>query len=123
MSFLQSVLHFFDSSPDITDNFDPIDKQLDYFIGVDSAYKGSDSIQVTVSVVDEKNHFTVIDSQDIKPAEWIDGITAIEIVNKIVMIANRLNAKAIGIDSGGGAHIVQPLKMRRLSGQLKVSCV
>ena len=72
-----------------------------------------------MSVVDKKNHFTVVDTKDIKPAEWIDGITAIEIVNNIVTLANRLNAKAIGIDAGGGAHIVQPLKMRRLSGQLK----
>lgn len=101
------------------DSFDPSGKDLDYFIGVDSAYKGADSIQVTVSVVDKKNHFTVIDTKDIKPAEWIDGITAVEIVDKIVTLANRLNAKAIGIDAGGGAHIVQPLKMRRLGGKLK----
>ena len=111
--------NFFEASPDILDSFDANGKNLDYFIGVDSAYKGSDSIQVTVSVVDENNHATVLDTKDIKPKEWIDGITAIDIVNKIVTIANRLNAKGIAIDAGGGAHIVQPLKMRRLSGQLK----
>lgn len=113
--------NFFEASPDILDSFDANGKNLDYFIGVDSAYKGSDSIQVTVSVVDENNHATVLDTKDIKPKEWIDGITAIDIVNKIVTIANRLNAKGIAIDAGGGAHIVQPLKMRRLSGQLKCS--
>lgn len=111
--------NFFEASPDILDSFDADGKNLDYFIGVDSAYKGSDSIQVTVSVVDESNHATVLDTKDIKPKEWIDGITAIDIVNKIVTLANRLNAKGIAIDAGGGAHIVQPLKMRRLSGQLK----
>ena len=111
--------NFFEASPDILDSFDANGKNLDYFIGVDSAYKGSDSIQVTVSVVDESNHATVLDTKDIKPKEWIDGITAIDIVNKIVTLANRLNAKGIAIDAGGGAHIVQPLKMRRLSGQLK----
>lgn len=111
--------NFFEASPDILDSFDANGKNLDYFVGVDSAYKGSDSIQVTVSVVDENNHATVLDTKDIKPKEWIDGITAIDIVNKIVTLANRLNAKGIAIDAGGGAHIVQPLKMRRLSGQLK----
>ena len=111
--------NFFEASPDILDSFDANGKNLDYFIGVDSAYKGSDSIQVTVSVVDESNHATVLDTKDIKPKEWIDGITAIDIVNKIVTLANRLHAKGIAIDAGGGAHIVQPLKMRRLSGQLK----
>ena len=111
--------NFFEASPDILDSFDANGKNLDYFIGVDSAYKGSDSIQVTVSVVDESNHATVLDTKDIKPKEWVDGITAIDIVNKIVTLANRLNAKGIAIDAGGGAHIVQPLKMRRLSGQLK----
>ena len=69
--------------------------------------------------MDESNHATVLDTKDIKPKEWVDGITAIDIVNKIVTLANRLNAKGIAIDAGGGAHIVQPLKMRRLSGQLK----
>lgn len=111
--------NFFEASPDILDSFDANGKNLDYFIGVDSAYKGSDSIQVTVSVVDDNNHATVLDTKDIKPKEWVDGITAIDIVNKIVTLANRLNAKGIAIDAGGGAHIVQPLKMRRLSGQLK----
>ena len=110
--------NFFDSSPDILDSFDVTGKNLDYFIGVDSAYKGSDSIQVTVCVADEKTHYTVIDTKDIKPKEWIDGITAKEIVDKIVLLANRLRAKGIAVDAGGGAHIVQPLKMRRLSGQL-----
>lgn len=110
---------FFDASPDILDSFNMNQEGLEFFLGVDSAYKGADSIQVTISSVDKNNHFTAIDTMDIKPAEWIDGITAIEIVNKIVTIANQLNVKAIGIDAGGGAHIVQPLKMRRLSGQLK----
>ena len=110
---------FFDASPDILDSFNMHQEGLEFFLGVDSAYKGADSIQVTISSVDKNNHFTAIDTKDIKPAEWIDGITAIEIVNKIVTIANQLNVKAIGIDAGGGAHIVQPLKMRRLSGQLK----
>ena len=110
---------FFDASPDILDDFDMKAEGLEFFLGVDSAYKGADSIQVTISSVDKSNHFTAIDTMDIKPKEWIDGVTAIEIVNKIVTIANQLNVKAIGIDAGGGAHIVQPLKMRRLSGQLK----
>ena len=110
---------FFDASPDILDDFDMKAEGLEFFLGVDSAYKGADSIQVTISSVDKSNHFTAIDTMDIKPQEWIDGVTAIEIVNKIVTIANQLNVKAIGIDAGGGAHIVQPLKMRRLSGQLK----
>lgn len=110
---------FFDASPDILDDFGMKTEGLEFFLGVDSAYKGADSIQVTISSVDKSNHFTAIDTMDIKPKEWIDGVTAIEIVNKIVTIANQLNVKAIGIDAGGGAHIVQPLKMRRLSGQLK----
>lgn len=111
--------NFFDASPDILDTYDITGKDdLDFFIGVDSAYKGSDSIQVTLTCCDKTNHFTVLDTMDIKPKEWIDGITAIEVVNKIVTLANRFKAKAIAIDAGGGAHIVQPLKMRRLSGQL-----
>ncbi len=76
------------------------------------------SIQVTLSCLDKSNHLTVIDTMDIKPSEWIDGITAIEVVSKIVTLANRFKVKAVAIDAGGGAHIVQPLKMKRLSGHL-----
>lgn len=111
---------FFDASPDILDDFDFKGRtDLDFFLGVDSAYKGSDSIQVTLTCCDTKNHFTTIDTMDIKPKEWVDGVTAIEVVDKIVLLANKFKVKAIAIDAGGGAHIVQPLKMRRLSGQLK----
>lgn len=109
---------FFDSSPDILEDFDMKQEGLDFFIGVDSAYKGSDSIQVTLATVDKNNHMTAIDTTDIKPAEWIDGVTAQDIVYKIVTLANRYKAKAIAIDAGGGAHIVQPLKMQRLAGKL-----
>lgn len=111
--------NFFDASPSILDDYD-LGKvgDVDFFLGVDSAYKGADSIQVTLSCLDKRNHLTVIDTMDIKPAEWIDGITAIEVVSKIVTLANRFKVKAVAIDAGGGAHIVQPLKMKRLSGHL-----
>lgn len=111
--------NFFDVSPNILDKFDPNQEGLDFFLGVDSAYKGSDSIQVTLSCVNKDNHLFCIDTQDIKPKEWIDGVTDREIVQKIVTLANRFKVKAIAIDDGGGAHIVQPLKMQRLKGTLK----
>ena len=109
---------FFDSEPDIIEEFDPNRPGLDFFLGVDSAYKGSDSIQVTLNAVDDKNHFYVVDTTDIKPDEWIDGITAKEVVEKIISLSKQFKVKSIAIDAGGGAHIVQPLKMARLSGKL-----
>lgn len=109
---------FFDTEPDILDDFDVKREGLEFFIGVDSAYKGSDSIQLTLTAVDKDNHLSVIDTKDIKPKEWIDGITAVDIVNKIVSISKAFNVKGIAIDAGGGYHIVQPLKMKRLSGDL-----
>lgn len=111
--------NFFDVSPNILDKFDPNQEGLDFFLGVDSAYKGSDSIQVTLTCVNKDNHLFCIDTQDIKPKEWVDGVTDREIVQKIVTLANRFKVKAIAIDDGGGAHIVQPLKMQRLKGTLK----
>ena len=113
---------FFDSSPSVLDNFD-LDKygkdDIDLFLGIDSAYKGADSIQVSICGCDKNNHFTVFDTEDIKPAEWIDGVTNKIVVDRITNLANRLNIKAIAIDAGGGAHIVQPLMMRRLGGIIK----
>lgn len=111
--------NFFNVSPIILDSFDTRKDGLEFFLGVDSAYKGSDSIQVTLTCVNEENHLFCVDTQDIKPKDWIDGVTDREIVHKIVTLANRFNVKAIAIDDGGGAHIVQPLKMQRLKGTLK----
>ena len=36
---------FFDAPPDILESFDMKTEGLDFFLGVDSAYKGADSIQ------------------------------------------------------------------------------
>lgn len=110
--------NFFEAYPDILDDFDMKQEGLEFFIGVDSAYKGADSIQVTLGSMSKDNKLTAIDTVDIKPAEWIDGITAIDIVDKICTIAKQFKVKAIAIDAGGGAHIVQPLKMRRLTGAI-----
>lgn len=111
--------NFFDAQPDILEEFNSLNPDLEWFLGVDSAYKGADSIQVTLSCIDKEGHITAVDTTDIKPKEWIDGITARDVVNKIITIANQFKVRAIAIDSGGGAHIVQPLKMARLSGKLK----
>lgn len=111
--------NFFDAQPDILEEFNSLNTDLEWFLGVDSAYKGADSIQVTLSCIDKEGHITAVDTTDIKPKEWIDGITARDVVNKIITIANQFKVRAIAIDSGGGAHIVQPLKMARLSGKLK----
>lgn len=110
---------FFDAAPKIIDEFDLKQQGLEFFLGIDSAYKGADSIQVTLCSIDKQNTMTAIDTTDIKPKEWIDGITARDIVDKIIALANNFKVKAISIDAGGGAHIVQPLKMARLGGRLK----
>lgn len=110
---------FFDATPQIIDSFDTNRNDLMYFLGVDSAYKGADSIQVTVNALTPDNKVYVLDTQDIKPKEWVDGVTPHDIVHKIVTLANHYKVKAITIDDGGGAHIVQPLQMQRLRGVLK----
>ena len=107
---------FFDSQPDVLDDYNLVKENVDLFLGIDSAYKGADSIQVTICACDENNHFTVFDTEDIKPPDWEDGVTNKVIVDRITNLANRLKVKAIAIDAGGGAHIVQPLMMRRLAG-------
>lgn len=111
--------NFFDTTPNILDDFDLNQQGLEFFLGVDSAYKGADSIQVTLTAVNKENHLFAIDTYDIKPKEWVDGVTDKEIVHKIVTIANRFDVKAIAIDDGGGAHIVQPLVAQRIMGRLK----
>lgn len=110
--------NFFSVSPNIDEEVNLNEEGLEFYLGIDSAYKGADSIQVTLTTFNKENKISCVDTQDIKPKEWIDGVTDREIVSKIVTLVNRFKVKAIAIDDGGGAHIVQPLMYARLNGQI-----
>lgn len=94
--------------PDIViDNADPL-KQSRYFLGVDSAYKGKDSIVATISCI-ESGKLRILDSISIKKDNWKDGVTSVAIVNELLKIIRYYHVELVCCDVGYGVYIIEEL--------------
>lgn len=87
----------------------PIESGYTYFLGIDSAYKGKDNIEVCLSAMDSYRNIRVLDIVSIKKGKWVDGKTSEKILNDILKIQRRVNAKHICVDIGYGVYIVEGL--------------
>lgn len=87
----------------------PLKENYLYFLGVDSAYKGKDNIDVCLSCLDEYGNIRILDIETIKKGKWVDGKTSEEILKEILRIQNRVHAKFICVDIGWGVYIVEGL--------------
>lgn len=93
-------------------NDEPINKEATFFLGVDSAYKGKDGIQLTLGSID-KDDIRVLDTMNLKEkGEWVHGITSVNIAKKICLIAAEFNVKAIAVDVGQGVWLLEELANR-----------
>ena len=81
-----------------------------YFIGVDSAYKGKDNIEVAVTAVGGgKIHVDTIKEFRYTKKNWIDGKTSEDIIKKIARIANMYGSACVCVDVGWGVWLVEGL--------------
>lgn len=100
------------SMPTVREPLD--DEYTQYFMGVDAAYKGKDSIMVTLTgcsggkIVAEK-------TLKIEKKEWIDGVTSEDICREIAKWAFMMNVALICVDVGWGVWLVEGLKRRGLN--------
>lgn len=88
---------------------------IQYFMGVDSAYKGKDNIEVTITAVgrDEvlmKTGIWVEKTQKIVKKHWVEGKTPKDIINQIVRIAREYNVALACIDVGWGVWLTEGLR-------------
>ena len=82
---------------------------FNYFIGVDSAYKGVDKIPLCLSATTPEGKVRVLDIMILDKKEWVDGLTSELIVQDILNVVKRLNVKFICCDIGFGVYIVEGL--------------
>lgn len=80
-----------------------------YFLGVDSAYKGKDRIKVVLSCVEPNGRVRLMDHADIEKSDWIDGVTSEEVISQIVKVAHAYNVKVICVDIGFGIWLNEGL--------------
>lgn len=87
----------------------PIQSGYTYFLGIDSAYKGKDNIEVCLSCLDDRRRIRVLDIITIKKGKWIDGKTSEKVLKEILKIQNAFHARFICVDIGFGVYIVEGL--------------
>ena len=81
-----------------------------YFIGVDSAYKGKDNIEVCVTAVGGgKMHVEELHEFHYRGKDWVDGVTSEDIIKKIARISTKFGAACVCVDVGWGVWLVEGL--------------
>lgn len=78
-------------------------------MGVDSAYKGKDNIDVCLACMDLYKNVRILDIITIDKGKWVDGKTSDKIIKSILRIQRRTKAKVICVDIGWGVYIVEGL--------------
>lgn len=92
---------------------EPEGEYIQYFMGVDSAYKGKDNIEVTLTAVGKK--ICVEKTIKILKKNWIDGVTSEDIIREISKIAHAYDVAMICVDVGWGVWLVEGLARRGLN--------
>ena len=85
-----------------------------YFMGIDSAYKGKDNIEVTVTAVGD-NHIWVEKTVKIVKKRWVEGKTPKDIINQITRIAREYDISLACIDVGWGVWLTEGLRDRHIN--------
>lgn len=81
-----------------------------YFLGVDSAYKGKDSIDLCLSAVTQYGKMRVLDIITVdKGGEWRDGVTSDRIIEQIMTVIRRFRVRFVCVDVGWGVYLVEGL--------------
>ena len=80
-----------------------------YFMGIDSAYKGKDNIEVTITAVGS-NKIWVEKTEKIVKKHWIEGKTPKDIIRQIARIARQYDITLGCADVGWGVWLIEGLR-------------
>lgn len=98
---------------DFGDNFWQIAKEnrFQYFLGIDSAYKGDDNITCCLSALDRYGQVHVLDMKVLdKGGKWDTQNTPKYIVEQILPIISTFHVKFVCVDEGYGVYLLQELE-------------
>ena len=87
---------------------------IQYFMGVDSAYKGKDNIEVTITAAGN-NKIWVEKTIKIKKKHWIEGKTPKDIIQQITRIAREYEVALACVDVGWGVWLTEGLRDRHIN--------
>lgn len=86
-----------------------------YFMGVDSAYKGKDNVHITIIRVDEIGITDIIVSEDVDISTWIDGQTSKDIVDIIERLYQQYHIAFAEVDQGQGIWLIEEMASRGMA--------
>lgn len=86
-----------------------------YFLGVDSAYRGKDNIQIALVGLRDDGAMGVIDCQKVDKGEWIDGVTSEDIISDVTRVARTVGAGLTCVDVGYGVWLTEGLIRRGIN--------
>lgn len=83
-----------------------------YYMGVDAAYKGKDSICICIGSVGEKIKVEDIVEINVVGDEWIDGVTSERIISDISRLVGAYHIQRVFLDIGSGIWLKEGLVRR-----------
>ncbi len=87
---------------------------VQYFMGVDSAYKGKDNIEVTITAVGGGKMWVEKTIKIVKK-HWVEGKTPKDIINQIARIAREYEVALCCIDVGWGVWLTEGLRDKHVN--------
>ena len=80
-----------------------------YFLGVDAAYKGKDSLEYSLLRLDEYGKVHVEEVMPIDKTSWTDGITSSDIAKDIARLVRAYHISLVCVDVGYGVWLIEQL--------------
>lgn len=87
---------------------------VQYFMGVDSAYKGKDNIEVSICAV-TAGKMWLEKVYKIEKKRWIEGVTPKDIIAQITRIAREYEVSLACVDVGWGVWLTEGLRDRHIN--------
>lgn len=81
------------------------------FLGIDAAYKGKDSIYMSV-IRQSESGLHVSEIAEIKKPVWVDGETSEEIIDAVVRVVRATDTAFVCVDVGYGVWLTEGLALR-----------
>ena len=97
----------------------PLQDDYEYYLGVDSAYKGKDGIEATLTAITRDGQVRVIDHITVDKQGWIDGVTSQAIIKTLLKIINKYRIKQVCVDIGYGVYMVEGLTQKAVNFDIK----
>lgn len=82
---------------------------ITFFLGIDSAYKGKDNLDMCLGAEDSAGNIYVLDIATLQTKKWVDGETSERIIRQILAVVAQFHVRYISVDIGWGVYLVEGL--------------